>query len=121
MSARTRYPAHHTRTMTRLERPDDAPDAMLAVWGSRDYFAALWLDPNGFQRLSINSTTFDSRTGRWADGLTWDELMKVKHECGFAENWSVEVYPPTSAVVNDAAMRHLWILGEAPPFAWTTQ
>ena len=118
MSRYQRFPAHHTRTMTPLERPDDAPEHMLSMWGSRDHFAVLWLDPNGFQRLTINSTTLDTRTGTWADGLTWDELMKVKNECGFAANWCVEVYPPRAEIVDVSAMRHLWLLGGPPACAW---
>jgi hypothetical protein len=30
----------------------------------------------------------------------------------------VEVYPPDEAVVNVANIRHLWLLAEAPAYAW---
>ena len=121
MSRVNRHPAHHSRTMAPLELPADAPDDVLRVWGSRDYLATLWLDPNGYQRLSINSTTYDTRTGRWADGLTWDELMAVKNQCGFAAQWCVEVYPPKSESVDVASIRHLWLLDDAPGYAWNAQ
>jgi hypothetical protein len=28
------------------------------------------------------------------------------------------VYPPVDEIVNVANMRHLWLLDEAPPYAW---
>lgn len=121
MSARKRFPAHHSRSMTPLEVPEDAPEGVLLMWGSRDHLATLWLDQNGHQRLSINSTTLDTRTGRWDDGLTWDELMKVKNECGYSGQWCVEVYPPRAETVDVASMRHLWVLDTAPSYGWVGQ
>lgn len=121
MSARKRFPAHHSRSMTPLDLPAHAPADLLRMWGSRDYLATLWLDPTGYQRLSINSTMFNARSGRWDDGLTWDELMTVKNQCGFGGQWSVEVYPPSAQAVDVAAMRHLWLLDHQPPYSWTRQ
>jgi hypothetical protein len=93
---------------------------VLACWGSRDYLAALW-DDRGRHRLSINSTMWDTLTDRWRDGLTWDELMTVKEQCGFGDRWAVECYPPTHEVVDDANMRHLWLLPAPPETAWRTE
>jgi hypothetical protein len=60
-----------------------------------------------------------NRDGLWIDGLTWDDLQTVKREVGFGKCFAVEVFPEDSHVVNDANMRHLWVLGERLPFAWT--
>lgn len=106
----------HNRAMAPMDYP--RPDNVLGVWQSRDYLAALWQEDNGHQRLSVNRTQTDSRTGTWRDGITWDDLMKVKSECGLGDSWAVEIYPPRNEVVNAAAMRHLWILDAPPPFAW---
>jgi len=119
MSRRKRYPAHHTRSLARLPLPQSAPHEVAAVWGSRDYFVTLWRD-QGFERLTINSTTFDHDTQRWADGLDWDTLMRLKDQAGYAHRWAVEVFPPDDEIVDDANMRHLWLLPEAPDYAWRT-
>lgn len=83
---------------------------------SRFFFVQVYRD-NGFIRLSINRTELDN-DGNWRAGITWDELMQCKGEAGYGDKWAVEVYPPVEAVVNVANMRHLFLLDEAPEFAW---
>lgn len=46
------------------------------------------------------------------DGITWDELQAVKNEAFGEEIPCVEVYPPQNEVVNDANIRHLWVIGD---------
>ncbi len=75
-------------------------------------------DEDGKKRLSVNRTVLTD-DGQYQDGITWDELNRVKAEAGFADAWAIEIYPPTDDVVNVANMRHLWILDEAPIQAWT--
>lgn len=121
MSARVRYPAHHSRRMQPLDQAPtgvSVPDHVQGLWGSRDYLAVLYCDPNGFERLTVNSTLMDRSTGRWDDGLTWDELMAVKGQCGFADRWAVEVFPPDAETIDVANMRHLWLLPDRPTYAW---
>lgn len=90
----------------------------LAVWRSRDYLAVLWQEPNkAARRLSINSAHLNERCIP-RDGLTWDELQRVKRECGFGDYDAVEIYPADRDVVNAANMRHLWILDEPCEFTW---
>lgn len=84
--------------------------------GSRFFFVQVYRD-NGFIRLSINRSELDN-DGNWRADITWDELMRCKIEAGYGDKWAVEVYPPTEAVVNVANMRHLFLLDEAPEFAW---
>lgn len=57
-------------------------------------------------------------SGEWADGISWDELMRIKSEVGYKDSWAVEVYPSDSHVINVANMRHLFLLKEKPDFAW---
>ncbi len=51
------------------------------------------------------------------DGITWDELQKIKDEYFGPEVAAVEFYPPSHRVVNEVNMRHLyevpdeWLLG----------
>lgn len=89
------------------------------VWHSRHFLALVYLDatPEGiFTRVSVNRTEIEN-DGHWKQGITWDELMRVKAEIGRSEAWAVEVYPPASQVVNVANLRHLFLVPQ-PPFAW---
>lgn len=90
----------------------------LEVWNSRLFCAMLWED-NGFQRLSMCRTALKP-DGSWEDGLTWDEVNRVKSECGYHDRWAVEVYPPQDSIVNVANMRHIWLLDKPPSYGWST-
>ena len=86
----------------------------LDVWRSTDYLAVLYEQRiDGRRRLSVNSVRRDSR-GRWRDGITWDELQRVKNECLGEGVWCVEVYPAQNKLVNVSNIRHLWVL-DGPP------
>lgn len=89
----------------------------LRVLRSRDFlvqeFAA---DAPAVVRLSVCRTSLAG--DRWQDGITWDELQRLKHECGYANRDAVEVFPADIDLVNVANMRHLWVMAEAVSFAW---
>lgn len=88
------------------------------VWRSRDFLVQLF-DEGGHVRVTVNRTHMPNGKD-WADGITWDELQAIKAEIGRGDRWAVEVYPPDDEVVNDAPMRHLWLLDEPPSFGWRT-
>ena len=44
------------------------------------------------------------------DGITWDELQKIKNECGFGAFDAVELYPANDDVIDTGNWRHLYIL-----------
>lgn len=89
----------------------------VAVWRSRHFLVSQYTAPKpAVCRLSIHRTTLDG--DRWADGITWDELQRLKCEAGFDDAWAVEAYPPAREVVNVANIRHLWLLPEAPEYFW---
>ncbi len=84
----------------------------LRVWQSKDYLAVLYRQRiDGQVRLTVNSTRRNGKS--WRDGITWDELQRIKQET-LGDVWCVEVYPPEPEVVNVSNMRHLWVLDEAP-------
>ena len=94
--------------------PDERP---VAVWRSRHFLVSMYpAKLPASARLSIHRTTLDG--DRWEDGITWDDLQRLKCEAGFGDCWAVEIYPPQRAVVNVANIRHLWLIPEAPEFAW---
>lgn len=92
----------------------------LKVWRSKDYLAVLYLQKaDGKTRLTVNSVRrMPNRKRRngtdWRDGITWDELQRIKNETLGPDVWCVEVYPSESKLVNVSNMRHLWPLEEPP-------
>lgn len=90
----------------------------MLAWRSSAFVVVLWAETNGMQRLSINRADIDARTGEQKDGITWDELQRLKGEAGYHDVCAVEIYPPDADVVNVANMRHLWLLDSPPSFMW---
>lgn len=99
----------------RSQWPDN-PRPPKEVWRSRDYLVQVYAEPNGMERMSISSTTLLG--DRWMDGISWDELMLLKRQCGRGDRDALEVYPSDRDVVNVANMRHLWLPVEPVAFAW---
>lgn len=90
----------------------------LEVWRSRRSVVQVYSEANGVLRMSVNRPAL-REDGRWRDGLTWDELQRLKREIGRGDLYAVEVYPRDADVVNVANMRHLWLLPEPLPIGWT--
>lgn len=112
---------HRTERLEKIPRdnwPQDPDPNRLEVWISRDFLVQIFDDAKSeARRITINRTTIDNQ-GRWRDGITWDELQRIKADVGFGDVWAVEVFPPQDKVVNVANMRHLWIVPK-PQFAWS--
>lgn len=91
------------------------------VWRSRNFLVQKFEDYKGSAlcRLSICRTNVQGN--EWKDGITWEELQILKAQCGYGDDWAVEVFPADLHVVNVANMRHLWILPSMPDFAWGKQ
>lgn len=67
-------------------------------------------------RLSVCRTTL---TGdRWQDGIAWEELQRLKRECGYGDADAIEVFPADADVVNVANMRHMWVMADPVACAW---
>lgn len=104
------------------EWPSRREGGPVNVWRSRKYLVAQYREPPfaglvEVRRLTVNRVTMRS-DGRWEDGISWDELMRCKRESGHGDWYGVEVYPRERDVVNDANMRHLWLLSEPLPIGW---
>lgn len=96
----------------------DAKSIPRRAWRSRRFAAVLFDEgmkkPN---RLSVNRALI-ADDGGFVDGISWDELMQIKSECGFAAYDALELYPSDSTVVDVANMRHLWILESRSRLNW---
>jgi hypothetical protein len=102
---RAEWPTHALRT------------GQQRVFRSKEFLVQIFAEKNGAIRMSVSRTHLMDN-GRWDDGISWDELQRLKREAGFGSSWAVEIYPADSEVVNVANMRHLWLLPRAPQFAW---
>lgn len=100
------------------EWPFHTPPGLTKVWRSRDFLVQLYNEPSGYQRLSISRTTVDQKSQRWEQGITWDDLQRLKREAGFGGVDAVEVYPRDRDLVNVANMRHLFLMNDPLSFAW---
>lgn len=93
----------------------------IQAWESQKFLAQLYaeqhVDGQPCLRLSVNRVTV-TVDGKWEDNLTWDELMQVKAECGFADFYGLEVYPRERDIVNVSNMRHLWLFGKGFQIGW---
>ncbi len=54
---------------------------------SREFFAQIYRDRGGF-RISISRTMIKGG-GDWQDGITWDDLQRLKREAGYGPSWAV--------------------------------
>lgn len=91
------------------------PDRPIRVLRSRDFLVQVFID-RSHVRLSVCRTSHNG--DRWEDRISWDDLQRLKREAGYGDMWAVEVYPVDDETVNVANMRHLWLLDEAPGYAW---
>ncbi len=88
-----------------------------SVCRNRSYLVQIFPEIDGARRISVCRTMIDN-SGKWEDGMTWDDLMGIKAQIGYQDRWAVEIYPPDKNTVNVANMRHLWLIPEKPSFAW---
>lgn len=85
---------------------------------SDEFMVQVYAEKDDITRLSVLRKKRDKKTKTWVDGITWDELQRVKNAVGYANFCAVEVFPEQHNVVNVAAIRHLWVLPERPDFVW---
>ena len=97
--------------------PYDNIGNRVAVFRSKTHLIQVFNEKGGIVRLSICRAEI-GRDGQWLEGITWDELHRIKAECGFGDRDAVEVYPAAGDLVNVANIRHLWVLPYKLEFAW---
>ena len=68
--------------------------------------------------VSNKDYTLDKGNPIWKDGISWENLMKVKKAIGMDEWWGLEAYPPEKLMVNVANMRNIFLQKEKPKWAW---
>lgn len=100
----------------------DAPAGMTKtpaqIWWSRYFLVQEFGEKDGIRRLSVARSEIDAASGRWKDGISWEELQEIKRQIGLGDCMAVEIFPADRDVVNVANMRHLWVLPAPLPFGW---
>ena len=86
----------------------------IEVWRSRSFLVQIFSEKTG-ERLTVCRTVV--KDDDWVSDISWDDLQRLKRECGRGNRDAVEVYPADSDLVNAANMRHLWLIGDLP-FKW---
>lgn len=93
----------------------------LRAWQSRSFMVQEHAEPDfagrTVTRLSVNRVSLRS-DGHWDEGITWEDLMRVKREAGYADSYAIEIYPRERDVQNVSNMRHLWVLSAPLPIGW---
>jgi hypothetical protein len=99
---------------------------LVSVWRSSAFLVQVFSEGvhgefGSVLRITVNRTAIDS-SGAWIEGITWDELQKIKRDVGYGSCWGIEWFPPDADVVNVANMRHLWVSENMPvKFNWVKE
>lgn len=83
-------------------------ESSIGAWETPVFFAAAFQE-DGCIRLDVFRKDMQG-------GITWDELQKIKNDCGFKHQDAVEFYPKDGDVINTGNYRHLYIIAEPLKF-----
>ncbi|NJM51062.1 MAG: hypothetical protein HC843_09460 [Sphingomonadales bacterium] len=112
------FPVNRLVEIPPEEWPIVSPANLIRVMRSFDFMVQIYAEPNEVLRLSINRCAFDRKSGRWVDGITWDDLQHLKTLAGYGDQTAYELYPPDGDMVNAANIRHIWIMPNSPEYMW---
>ena len=82
-------------------------EPLFKLWESDEFLVGSFFD-QGVLRMDIKRK--DEK-----DGITWDELQRIKGECGYADKDAVEFYPAEQDVINTGNWRHIYVFNERIP------
>lgn len=99
--------------------PATTPDGLIEVWRSRKYLVQVYETgyPDTLRMTVCRAMTDFDEAGR-SNRIPWDDLQRLKRECGRGHLDALEVYPAEEDLVHAANHRHLWIMPHKVPFAW---
>lgn len=112
-----KYPAHLESVPEYAWPNKHRAENLRYFWRSRDFCVQGFHEKAGWIRLSVCRCALKSN-GDWEEGISWDQLQRLKRECGFGDRDAFEIYPADGNVVNVANMRHLWISPEPLTQTW---
>ena len=102
------FPSHLVR-VTQPNLPTHFKSEILESWRSKKFVLVVYAINENIERISINRADFNKDFTRWNDKISWDDLQRLKAECGRGHLEAVEVYPADKDIVNVANIRHIWV------------
>lgn len=78
------------------------------AWRSRGYTVQVFDVNDEWERLTINRNAFDSRYERFLDGISWEKIQELKHECGRGGYEALELFPAEKDV-KSLNLRQIWV------------
>jgi hypothetical protein len=107
----------HLQEIPKDQWPEHPPTDLLHVWRSKKFLVQVFNAPApALVRMTVNRTAM-AATG-WKEEISWEDLQRLKLECGYGEQDAVEVFPRQRDIVNVASMRHIWIMVDPLDFIW---
>jgi hypothetical protein len=101
------------------ERRDTPPEAMERFDRYRDHFRPdAYLNNRYSVQISDEATEWGLVVHLWIrrhDGemvRSWADMQRIKNELVGPERVAVEVFPPTSQLIDNANIAHLWVMPE---------
>lgn len=79
------------------------------IWRSRGFFVQVYDVNESWDRLTVSRNAFTIDLRRFMDGITWEQLMRLKSECGRQDLEAFEIFPKAEDEVNVSNLRHLWV------------
>lgn len=73
----------------------------IGVWRDETYLASAYQDGDA---IRLDFFRHDLK-----DGITWDEVQRIKAACGYGEWDAMELFPSDDAVINTGNIRHIFI------------
>ena len=118
-----RWPPHLVNVVKEHWIGDNYPDNLTAIFRSDRFIVQVLAESDKLTQLLISRVDSNSRpTGR-ADDISWDDLMNLKCQAGFAGQCCVEIYPPAGWEVQypktegtPPQIRHLWVYVDVVPY-----
>lgn len=101
--------------------PEELPVDFVRAFRSRHYIVHEYVVvKNKLHRLAVARVSYERLEDRLVDTIPWDDLMRIKSDCGYMDACAVEVFPPIDRNINVGDMRHLWVYvdGAVPYFVW---
>jgi len=93
------------------------PDNLIKLFRNNAFLVQVFADESGI-RITVNRTMIDNQGG-WLQGISWEDLQRIKSTIGYGDVMAVEIYPADENVINMANMRHLWVLKDGLNVGWS--
>lgn len=113
----------NSQTLVRLDLDqfERLPEGMVEAWAC-DRFCVQIYQHEGHECLCMTRLRRANKVGRYGYSIPWDEMQRLKRECGRGDRWAVEIFPDDRDLVGVENQRYLWLVDpDTLPFRWQRQ